>query len=388
VAHRLPEWLAAFFQTMRRIRLLGLVAAGSLCTLNAVSACDSSGESSSSAGVVTNPAGFDGGTTEDGSVGPGSDGSTTTDAGNDAAPSAPRDPFAAQSKPTRDAPLAADYTVDVAKGTVTDKTTGLLWSRAALTEAELPPDGGDGSPTSQIEARTQCETATLGGTKGWRLPTRIELLTIVSIDQAHVHEPTAFDGPTFENQPLWAASDDLTRAAYYEGHYNPKTFRGNLNASWAAGGVHCVKAPYPVTANAAPPPAGRFSAAGNVLTDSVTHLEWFTKPKLAFLQYTDATTYCATGAAADGAPAGAKPWRLPTLKEAASLWLESSKGFPAAFGLSSGFYFWTSAHYQPQPGLIASPGYFRFVLDDTVPSGNFYWEVNDFASAVCVRDGT
>jgi hypothetical protein len=148
-----------------------------------------------------------------------------------------------------------------------------------------------------------------------------------------------------------------------------------------------VKAPDPVTANAAPPPAGRFSAAGNVLTDSVTHLEWFTKPKLASLQYTDATTYCATGAAADGAPAGGKAWRLPTLKEAASLWLESSKGFPAAFGLSSGFYFWTSAHYQPPPQLIASPGYFRFVLDSSAPSGNFTWEVNDFASAVCVRDG-
>lgn len=372
---------------MRNIRILGGVAIFSLSMAGAVSACDSSGESGSSGGAVTTPAGFDGGTGQDGAITPGTDGGTTTDAANDAAASGPRDPFAAQSRPTRDLPVAADYVVDKANGIVTDKATGLVWSRAALSQTELPPDGGDGNPTSQAEARTECETATIGGTKGWRLPTRIELLTIVSIDQAHVHEPTAFDGPTFENLPIWAAADDPTRAPYYEGHYNPKSFRANLNANWAAASVHCVKAPYPVTANAAPPPADRFAMATNVLTDSVTHLEWFTKPKLVLFQYTDATTYCATGAAADGAPAGAKPWRLPTLKEAASLWLESSKGFPAVFGLSSGFYFWTSAHYQPQPGLVASPGYFRFVLDDSVPSGHFYWEVNDFASAVCVRDG-
>ncbi len=371
------------------MRLVSLVLVSALGASSlVVTACGSDG-GSSSGGLGSNPPGSDGGGGGEGGpiVDPMSDGGGGADGASEAGPSAPRDPFAAQSKATRDAPEAADYVVDVAKGTVTDKTTGLLWSRAALTESELPPDGGDGSPATQVEARTQCETATIGGSKGWRLPSRIELLTIVSIDQAHVHETTSFDGPTFENLPLWAATDDTTRNAYYEGHYNPKTFRGSLPGTWASGQVHCVKAPYPVTANAEPPPADRFAVAGNVLTDSVTHLEWFSKPKLASLQYADATTYCATGAAADGAPAGAKPWRLPTLKESASLWLESTKNFPAAFGLSSGFYFWTSAHYQPQPGLIANPGYFRFVLDSSVPSGNFYWEVNDFASAICVRDG-
>jgi hypothetical protein len=374
---------------MRRIQWVCLVAAGSLCASSVLSACGDSGDAGP-AGTPATTAGFDGGgATPEGSVGPDPDGGGGgTDGGAEAGPSTPRDPFAAQWKSTRDAPEAADYVVDLAKGTVTDKGTGLLWSRAALTEAELPPDGGDGSPATQLEARAQCETATIGGTKGWRLPSRIELLTIISINQDHVHEPTAFDGPTFENLPLWAASDDLTRNAYYEGHYHPHGFRGSLPGTWASGQVHCVKAPYPVTANAAPPPADRFATASNVLTDTVTHLEWFTKPKLASLQYADATTYCATGAAADGAPAGAKPWRLPTLKEAASLWLESSKGFPVSFGLSSGFYFWTSAHYQPAQGLIANPGYFRFVLDSSVPSGNFTWEVNDFASALCVRDGS
>jgi hypothetical protein len=367
-----------------------LVAAGSLCTLNVVVACNDD-STSSPAGMVTNPAGFDGGGTSDSAMvpGPTTDGGAPAEAAADAAPSGPRDPFAAQSRSTRDFPEAADYVVDVAKGTVTDTTTGLVWSRASLTEAQLPPDGGDGSPASQVEARMQCATATIGGTKDWRLPTRIELLSILSLDESHVHEPTAFDGPTFENLPLWAATDDTSRNAYYEGHYHPHTFRPSLPGTWAAGQLHCVKAPYPVTANAAPPPADRFALASNVLTDSVTHLEWFTKPYLASIQYAEATSYCATLSSGDaGAPTGAKPWRLPTLKEAASLWLESSKGFPAPFGVSSSFYFWTSGHYQPPPQVIASAGYFRLVLDGTAASGNFYWEVADFAAALCVRDGS
>lgn len=367
---------------MKRYRLVCLVVAGGLCSY--ASACSSDETGAAPPGV--NPPGFEGGAPgEGGAIDPGAEGGA--DAGTDGAPAAPRDPFAAQSKVTRDFPEAGDYVVNAANGTVTDKVTGLLWSRAALTEAELPPDGGDGSPETQVQARMQCETATIGGTKGWRLPTRMELLSIISLDESHVHETTAFDGPTFENLPLWVSTDDTSRNAYYEGHYHPHTFAANLVGNWFSGQVHCVKAPYPVTANATPPPATRFAVASNVLTDNVTHLEWFTKPKMASLQYADATTYCASGAAADGAPAGAKPWRLPTLKEAASLWLESAKGFPAELGLSSGFYFWTSGHYQPPQGVIANPGYFRLHLDDTDASGNFYWEVADFASAICVRDG-
>ncbi len=351
-------------------------------------ACDSS---STSSGTPPTPptgvyeAGSSGGdpTAEAGAV----DGATP-EAGMDASASGPRDPFAAQGKATSDLPTAAGYDTSV-PGVVTDKATGLVWTKASLSETNLPPDGGDGQPSTQADARTQCANATVGGVKGWRLPTRAELMTVLSFDEIHPFEATSFDASSYDNLPLWIASDDEARNTYYEGHYHIHTFRPNLVGTWFSASTPCVKAPYPVTDHAQPPDASRFALVGSILTDNVTSLEWFAKIDGTARQYTDATTYCASLAMTDpaAAPATSKPWRLPTLKEAASLWLEATKGLPSAFGTSTGaVYFWTSTHYQPPPQLIANPGYMRITFDNTNPSGDFYWDVSDFAGTTCVRD--
>lgn len=70
------------------------------------------------------------------------------------------------------APNAGSYT-DNGDGTVTDKVTGLMWEK-----------GSSGPYASSSQAGAHCPTLTLGGYKDWRLPTRIELLSLVDYSVA------------------------------------------------------------------------------------------------------------------------------------------------------------------------------------------------------------
>jgi hypothetical protein len=67
------------------------------------------------------------------------------------------------------APNLAAYT-DNGDGTVTDKVTGLMWQQAVTA-----------APYSWSDARSQCSTVSLGGHADWRLPSRIELLSLVDL---------------------------------------------------------------------------------------------------------------------------------------------------------------------------------------------------------------
>ncbi len=373
----------------RRVFLLGatLVTGG----IVALAACGgSNGDSgagsdagSNGDGDPSNSDGAGGGGHTDGSGA--SDGGGATDGGADAQ-QGPRDPFQAQWKAAHDFPTSADYKIDKAGGTVTDLGTGLMWTYSSLTAANLPPDGGDGSPQNNADARVQCEAATIGGAKGWRLPTRLELLSITSPDNAHAFTD-AFDSPSYDYLVMWVATDDPSRQTIYDAHYFPYGFRGTN--SFAAGQLNCVKAPYPVTAHPQPPDPSRFTLASNILTDHVTHLEWWATLDKASTQWDAANTACTNLAQGDaGAPMGAKPWRLPTLKEAASLWLESIKTFPKELGIPADtIYFWTSSKYKPRPGAISSPGYFRLYFDPVAGHMDLWFEVADFAATLCVRDG-
>lgn len=64
------------------------------------------------------------------------------------------------------APNAMSFT-DNGDGTVTDKITGLMWQQSSF------------GPSTWSQALAHCPTLTLGGHTDWRLPTRIELLSLV-----------------------------------------------------------------------------------------------------------------------------------------------------------------------------------------------------------------
>lgn len=99
-----------------------------------------------------------------------------------------------------DDPAWARWSVDVATSyqvtndTVLDQVTSLMWERNVPMATHIWDD-----------ARKRCEDLTVAGYSDWRLPTRIELVTLVHYTKAN----PAIDESTFGNNPssgFWTAS--------------------------------------------------------------------------------------------------------------------------------------------------------------------------------------
>jgi hypothetical protein len=94
---------------------------------------------------------------------------------------------------TAGAPNGESYT-DNGDGTVTDKVTGLMWQQA------VPP-----ASYTWANAVAYCPTLTLAGHSDWRLPSVIELVSIVDLGQFS----PSINGKYFPSTPanfFWSSS--------------------------------------------------------------------------------------------------------------------------------------------------------------------------------------
>ncbi len=88
---------------------------------------------------------------------------------------------------------APSYTQN-ADGTLTDDVTGLLWEQWA-----------DGGEYTQAEAASYCQALTIGDCAEWRLPTKLELLSIVDYTRVNpAIDVMAFVGT--ENDFYWSST--------------------------------------------------------------------------------------------------------------------------------------------------------------------------------------
>lgn len=94
----------------------------------------------------------------------------------------------------REAPPTVRF-VDHGDGTVTDSTTGLMWSRD-----EVP-----GGEMNHEKALAACAALTLAGHGDWRLPTRAELLTLVD-DTRHNPALDTAAFPSCKSSWYWAGT--------------------------------------------------------------------------------------------------------------------------------------------------------------------------------------
>jgi hypothetical protein len=205
-------------------------------------------------------------------------------------------------------PLLSNY--DLTNDTVTDKKTGLVWQRQEPTPIS----------TAYSFAKSYCEGLTLAGADDWRLPTRIELLTILDYGQTQgVINKTVFpDGQLAAGTIAWTSSLSLLQAKLTDRFVVDLslanvTISGNDQISNL---YRCVRGG-PTTS-----PANRYAVTSGTARDVRTGLTWQKAAFPATPLLDDAKAACASLALEGGG------WRLPTVRELVTLVDEAREVVP------------------------------------------------------------
>jgi hypothetical protein len=265
--------------------------------------------------------------------------------------------------------------------TVTDAVTGLMWQRTATITLY-----------NRAEAAARCQRLRTGAHADWRVPSAIELASIINFDRF----TSSIDTVAFPDSPLDPTGDPRVPNAYF----GTTTVIGT--AGWIVSFVYgtvsldttsldrnaylrCVRGR---AAPAADTSAGRYdlSVAGTA-RDVKTGLTWQRIAPTGRRRLADATTYCATGTGLPGTG-----WRLPTVKELMTL-LDFAK--PAGFRIDETVFnvptdisdrygvLWSATAVAGVPSFAQfTSGAWSLYVD---PGFNNYIDAAGFASVRCVR---
>lgn len=195
------------------------------------------------------------------------------------------------------APSPPNTSYSVTAGTVTDDRTHLVWQRAA------------GAPMALAEARAACEALELEGQSDWRLPTRIELLSLVDYARsaAPAMNPVAF-APATEAGSAWTTSDDA-RAPGARAWFVDFALRTSAVIEVPSKlRVRCVRG--------LPAPAPALALEGEVALDPRTGLRWQRRVATPGpVTWTEALVACQSAKTE-----GRLGWRLPSARELETLY--------------------------------------------------------------------
>jgi hypothetical protein len=245
------------------------------------------------------------------------------------------------------------YTVTA--DTVADSVTSLIWQRASNTAK------------TQALAAAECDALALGGQTDWRLPTRLELASLLDHGRTTGGAlPAAFGLPS-TGGAYWTSSTTARIAGAF--------FVVNLNFGLVSAAVatntlisRCVRGDAF---------AGAKQANTDTVVDAMTGLEW----ARSALVDTEVTWAAALAYCEALVHAGHSDWRLPNIKELATIVDEADATAPAIdqtlFGTSAATFYWSSS-----PTLL-SPGFAATLQTDVGGSPNR--DMTMTASARCVR---
>ena len=215
-------------------------------------------------------------------------------------------------------------------GVVVDQVTGLMWQREVANKFMTFDDAG-----------RECDRSKLAGYDDWRLPSRIELLSISDM----IRNRPAIDPEAFPNTPVdwfWTSSlaADNPHSAWYVYFYfgYPKTDDKHNKFS-----VRCVR-----DAVKHVEPVPRYDIQPTTVRDIATGLTWERAVPDKKFQFGEARDYCAKLTLA-----GKKGWRMPTLQELLTLIDEHAASGPlidtSAFPDTPSEQFWTSTLFASSP---------------------------------------
>jgi hypothetical protein len=241
--------------------------------------------------------------------------------------------------------------------TITDSVTGLTW--------QLEPEAAS---KTQASALSYCDALSLAGHDDWRLPTRLEYISL--LDEGR---PNGFAVP-----PIVPADSTGTQWTASATGRAPNNFfvvqddHGRINVATAAssGTARCVRGP---ALN------GALTVGVDTVTDSMTNLEWQrTALDDADRDWQGALAYCESLT-----HASKTDWRLPSIKELLTIVDEAAIAPPvvdaASFGESSAARYWSST---PAPSFLSER--FAFALDTGFGTTSDL-KMTEFAAARCVR---
>ena len=251
------------------------------------------------------------------------------------------------------------YATDPDAGTVTDQVTNLVWQLqppsggCARAPADAGPDAAAPAECTMAEATAYCSDLNLGGFTDWRIPTKIELESI--LDCSHAQPPSIANAflPASASE-FWTAST-FEDSPSYNWTVRFQDCRDSYEGLSISFGIRCVRgtgigpttAPVHYTIHSAAIDAG--TGDGSVTEDSVTDnwtgLTWERgSPGGSGLTPADAQAYCA------GLGGG---FRVPLFKELLTLVdpiLYSPAIDTSAFPNSPNGIFWSSTGVVPANG--------------------------------------
>ncbi len=261
-----------------------------------------------------------------------------------------------------------DYTInppsytDNGDGTITDNVTGLVWQKQ-----------DDATARTWDNAVTYCSDLTLGGQIDWRLPSQIELISIIDNGVYNPSINTTFFPGTVSSTSYWSS----TAGAYgTSGAWGVGFHVGFSDSSYKAYSnyVRCVRGGQTT-------PSLTDNGNGTVM-DSGTLLTWQQGENSA-MTWETALSYC------EGLSlAGSTDWRLPNHKELLSL-VDYSRYNPSInttfFPNAISSFYWSSTTYAydfpyDAPSLLAWVVGFDYGI-----SGGHYKAYSDYVR--CVRGG-
>jgi cysteine-rich repeat protein len=223
-------------------------------------------------------------------------------------------------------PNEASYAIDAMNGVVVDTVTGLMWEREAAAEA-----------SSFEEAKARCDTLSWGGFSDWRLPTRVELVSLTS----DARRNPAIDVDAFPDTPpsaAWTVSPVAGLAQYsWAVLFNDGYVLNQSNSTLSRS--RCVR-PGTEFSAPAPAPSNRYEATAGTVLDTETSLTWERAGASDPLSWPEAVGRCFSLDLDGGG------WRLPRKNELQTL-VDESRANPAidptAFPATSSDGFWSAS---------------------------------------------
>jgi hypothetical protein len=240
--------------------------------------------------------------------------------------------------------------------TLKDSVTGLTW--------QLAPERKDKSPG---EAAAYCEALELGGRTDWRLPSRLEYISILDEGWGAGHAMPAAILAENTGKYWTSSTTGTTPGAFFVVNDNEGTW--NVDVDTSRGLARCV---------AGDPLSGTLTARTDVVEDSLTELVWqATMLEATPRTWQEALHYCESLSHAEK-----DDWRLPSIKELATIVDETAETAPvigAGFGGAAVPAYWSST---PAPSFGTTG--FAFTLETNFgisPS----LKMTEQAAARCVR---